>query len=202
LLIAAGAIAAYGAVSHLGAVPAGDVQSFQAETSPRWQLFQGDGATFMLTEPLVYRVERTNQIITVPAGFVTDFASVPWAARSIIDVVGKHSVGAVVHDYLYWDQQCSRYEADLLLHEAMVEYKSSWFEKNAVYYAVRARAGGAWDGNAEERKKGLPRIMPNLTLPANAVWTDYRKKAFDQGVRAEPFPQTPGTPPPYCKLPE
>jgi len=39
--------------------------------------------------------------ITVPIGFVTDFASIPVLLRSLINPVGKIRPAALVHDYLY-----------------------------------------------------------------------------------------------------
>ena len=86
-------------------------ESTMAENNPEFVLFQADGNIFVLVEELRYKIERTGQRIIVPAGFVTDFASVPQVAQSIISVLGKHSVPAVVHDYLYWVQTCTREQA-------------------------------------------------------------------------------------------
>src|SRR5437764_1311818 len=77
------------------------IQPRMATNTPRLQLFQGDGTNFMLVDPLFYEIKRTGKVITVPAGFVTDFASVPWYARWLISVLGRHSIPAIVHDYLY-----------------------------------------------------------------------------------------------------
>lgn len=180
---------------------AGTVETKQAVTNPPMALFQKDGNVFVLTGDLVYRIEKTGKIITVPSGFVTDFASVPWYAQSVISVVGKHSVPAVVHDFLYWEQTCTREEADNILAEAMQEYDSPWYQISAVYWSVRAGAGSAWTENAADRKKGLPRVIgkDHLPIPANKTWTEYRKELFESGVHSEPIP--PGTPKPdYCKL--
>jgi len=48
----------------------------------------------------------------VPAGFVTDFASTPRALWSVIPPTGRYQLAAVVHDFLYWDQGCTREQAD------------------------------------------------------------------------------------------
>jgi hypothetical protein len=39
--------------------------------------------------------------ITISAGYVTDFASVPPILWSLIPPIGKYNRGALVHDYLY-----------------------------------------------------------------------------------------------------
>lgn len=46
---------------------------------------------------VMYRLWR----LTVPVGFITDFASIPRIGRSIIQKDGPHRLPAVLHDYLY-----------------------------------------------------------------------------------------------------
>lgn len=75
----------------------------------------GDGQGSVLTQDLQYRVLQTNFIIVVPAGFVTDFASTPRALWSVIPPSGRYQLAAVVHDFLYWDQGCTREQADAIL---------------------------------------------------------------------------------------
>lgn len=58
----------------------------------------GDG-TWTLVEPLVH--ESPAGSFVVPAGFVTDFASVPRILWSVIAPTGAHSRAAVIHDFLY-----------------------------------------------------------------------------------------------------
>jgi hypothetical protein len=63
-----------------------------------------DGENWFLVEDLDYEVRDTGKIVTVPAGFVTDFASIPRPFWSILPTWGKYGPPAVVHDFLYWDQ--------------------------------------------------------------------------------------------------
>lgn len=181
-----------------------------AVSNPKYALFQTNGNIFVLTEPLRYKIESTNEMITVPAGFVTDFASVPQLAQSIVSVVGKHTIPALLHDYLYWEQACTRKQADAILAEAMKEYKSSWFDINAVYYAVRAAGKTAWKQNKADRANGFPRLLQLPSKPSNADcfagglppnldWGTYRKLLFESGLRAEPLPQSRQRPA-YCTL--
>ncbi len=170
-------------------------------TNPtRLQLFQGDGTNFMLVNQMLYKINRTGQMITVPAGFVTDFASVPWYARWRISVLGKHSIAAIVHDYLYWEQRCTRDEADAILREAMDEYGSSSADQTIVYYAVKYGAQSAWDENAADRKKGYIRVLTDgyENIPLNIDWETYRQQLFDQKAKEPPI--DPGKPA-YCTLP-
>ncbi len=177
-----------------------DVRPRMATNTPRLQLFQGDGTNFMLVDPLFYEIKRTGKTITVPAGFVTDFASVPWYARSLISVLGRHSIPAIVHDYLYWEQRCTRDQADAILREAMNEYSSSWRDQIAVDYAVKYGAQGAWDQNEADRKKGYIKVLTGSyqNIPLNTDWETYREQLFKQKATEPPI--GPGAPD-YCALP-
>ena len=58
--------------------------------------------TWELLEPLCYELgeEGSGRTITVPAGFVTDGASVPRALWAFLPTWGSYSRAAVIHDYL------------------------------------------------------------------------------------------------------
>ena len=79
----------------------------------------GDAKNWMLAEPLLWRVGDSGESIVVPQGFVTDFASIPPVLQSLIRPLGPHLRPAIVHDYLYWEQTCSRKQADRLFRVAM-----------------------------------------------------------------------------------
>lgn len=177
-----------------------DIRPKMALNTPRLQLFQGDGTNFMLVDDLRYQIIRTGEVITVPAGFVTDFASVPWYGRWRISVLGKHSIPAIVHDYLYWEQRCSREEADKILREAMIEYQSSSTDQRIVYYAVKYGAQGAWDENAADKQKGYIRVLtgPYASPTLNSDWLTYREDLLKQGAKE---PALDPTKPSYCTLP-
>lgn len=55
----------------------------------------------ILLAPFRYIPATGMSAITVPAGFVSDYASIPWFLRSIIPPWGRHGPAAVIHDYLY-----------------------------------------------------------------------------------------------------
>src|SRR5437868_748210 len=60
-----------------------------------------DSRHFMLERDTVFRIAGSVQPIVVPAGFVTDFASIPRAFWSGMSPHGQYSRAAVLHDYLY-----------------------------------------------------------------------------------------------------
>ena len=143
-----------------------------------------DGRHWIVRQPLTYRIGVSNDSITVPPGFVTDLASIPQVLQSIIRQNGLYLLPAVVHDYLYWKQTCTRAQSDQILLLAMIENKVRDFHRIAIYEAVKAAGSFAWDENARERAGRLLRIIPpdRLRIGANTLWPDYRLQLVQQGV--------------------
>lgn len=76
-------------------------------------------------------------LVVVPAGFMTDFASVPRLPFAYFLAGDTAHASAVVHDYLYRNVACTRKEADKVFHEAMhAEGVPSW-RAHLMYFAVR-----------------------------------------------------------------
>ena len=157
----------------------------------------GDGENSVVMSDLRYQVGTTRFVIIVPAGFVTDFASTPRAIWAVLPPFGTYQLAAVVHDFLYWDQGCTREQADALLRAGMAESRVEPLKRDAIWQAVRKGGEAAWTKNAGEKQAGLPRIIPaaDLKIPALAVWQEYRAQLFQRGVRPAP---SPATAPDYC----
>jgi hypothetical protein len=168
--------------------------SQQIPPSPAVRAF-GDNKFWITVEDMDYVIGSTNDRIVVPKGFVTDFASIPQALWSLgLSPHGQYSRAAVVHDYLYWSQACTRAQSDRLLVIAMKESSVSGFDEFLVYQGVDKGGTRPWNANANERKAGLPRIVPEEYLrPAdpNTSWPAYREMLVNQGVKDPPFEQNP-----------
>lgn len=83
--------------------------------------------------------------ITVPAGFVTDLASIPRFARAIIPKLGKYNKAAVVHDYIYqYGHSISRKMADQCFRDGMIDLGVSKWKRVLMYWAVRIGGWVAW----------------------------------------------------------
>jgi hypothetical protein len=157
----------------------------------------GDGQDAVLMAELSYQIGNTAHVIIVPAGFVTDFASTPRAIWSVLPPMGRYQLAAVVHDFLYWDQACTREQADALLRVAMAESQVEPGKRDIIWSAVRSFGGSAWAANARAKADGRPRVIPQsaLPIPALVTWAEYRAQLFANGVRAG---STPAAPPAYC----
>lgn len=147
-----------------------------------------DGRNWIVRERLTYRIGISQDSLTVPVGFVTDLASIPPALQSFIQQNGPYLLPAVVHDYLYWKQTCTREQSDQILLLAMIEHAVPEAQRFAIYQAVHFAGMFAWDENARSRKVGLVRILPpdRQKIDANTLWPSYQQELLRQRVSDGP----------------
>ena len=148
-----------------------------------------NGTEFILERPYTYVIGSTRTSITIPAGFVTDFASIPLPLRGILQTQAQYSRAALIHDYLYWAQRCSRVQSDNLLLIAMKESNVSPLQRGAVYRGVRAGGSAAWRNNARERQAGSPRVVPQdmYNLADHNSWSQARAILKARNIKDPPF---------------
>lgn len=105
-----------------------------------------DGHTWILLCDFGYEVgqEGSNDVINVPIGFHTDFASIPRIFWIFLPRWGKYGNAAVIHDYLYWEQSRSRKEADDILLESMAVQEVGLIKRYLIYWAVRLWGWWSW----------------------------------------------------------
>ena len=98
------------------------------------------GKRFKLYFDFTYRwkYKDLTLIIKVPAGFVTDFASIPQPFHWLISKLGRYNKATVIHDWIY---QCghsiSRKMADLCFLDAMRDLGVAKWKRNLIYWGVR-----------------------------------------------------------------
>lgn len=95
---------------------------------------------YRLLAPLTYYSAVLDHLITVPDGFVTDFASIPAPGRILISGHGHDRWAAVVHDYLYSIRH-DRKQADDVFLEALELMGVNLIKRRLMYRAVRT---GGW----------------------------------------------------------
>lgn len=149
---------------------------------------------FIVTHPLRYQIEVTPEVIIVPAGFLTDLASIPRALWWFESPIDRSMAPAVIHDYLYWDQRCTKDEADAVLFVAMGESRVGRVTRNAVYAGVRTPFGdSAFENNGKAKANGEPRFFTreyvdtllNSPVDPDATLASLEKKAIDEGGIAD-----------------
>lgn len=105
-----------------------------------------------LEEPVMVTLSSGKTII-IPAGYKTDFASVPRLLRGIVQPGGNHNLATLVHDWLY-DTQYSitgkkDWKKDRLFADNEMLYwlekcGVSWIKRQTMYYAVRVGGKNWW----------------------------------------------------------
>jgi len=98
-----------------------------------------DGRQREVLRPLRY--QRGDEVLEVPQGFITDYASVPKIFWNIIPPSGRYARAAVLHDWLYKVGMFSRLECDQIFKEAMKALDVAPWKRQVMFYAVRA---GGW----------------------------------------------------------
>ena len=88
--------------------------------------------------------EYSSEIIRIPAGFLTDLASIPPPARWLIPKLGKHAQAAVIHDFMYRIHLYDRKKCDKIFLEAMKVLKVPLWKRMVMYRAVRMFGGLSW----------------------------------------------------------
>lgn len=103
--------------------------------------------TAVLVEMLVYE-GRTDRFV-IPAGFGTDFASVPRVATALVPRMGAHTKAAIVHDWFCvhlerGDCPVSAVDADGIFRRIMREEGTSFAVRWEAWAAVRWAALSSW----------------------------------------------------------
>jgi hypothetical protein len=102
------------------------------------ELPDADGSRWQLEAPLSYA--GRDETFVVPAGFTTDFASVPQALTWLVPRYGRYTKAAILHDHLW--QRCREgtfgwADADGLLRRAMRELDVPFLRRWLMWGAVR-----------------------------------------------------------------
>lgn len=95
---------------------------------------------FELLTDFEYHVgeEGSGNVIYVPKGYRTDFASIPSFFHRVLNPIGPHGKAAVIHDWLCDEDPHScdhRYAAKIFL-EGMVVLNVKPWKRNIMYKAV------------------------------------------------------------------
>lgn len=111
-----------------------------------------DGRNWIVHEDFTYFDEEYGDegwFITVPAGFVTDFASIPRALWVWLPPTGKYGKAAVIHDYLYRTGEANgeavtKDYADAVFRRAMEELGVGRVRRTLMWLAVSVFGRGIW----------------------------------------------------------
>lgn len=115
-----------------------------------------DGRKWEVMHAIPWYDETRDWTVVVPAGFLTDFASIPRAVWPLLPKTGRtYTRPAVVHDWLYHagavdGEPITRGYADQALKHAMQEEGAPWALRHLIHRAVRV---GGWQVWRKRRKQ-------------------------------------------------
>ncbi len=138
-----------------------------------------DGRSWVLREDFGYAVgaENSDDIIDVPAGFITDLASMPRPLWSILPRWGRYGNAAIIHDWLYWQQSRSRAESDRIFREAMRVLGVSKPKELLIYYGVRLVGYIGWWIDKTAKEQGFRKVIDVDELDT-VLNTNYSMPSF------------------------
>lgn len=121
-------------------------------------------------------IKDSTESITVPVGFMTDFASVPFLLRGLIPRWGKHGKAAVIHDWLYWQQPngVTREQADDVMDQGMRVLEVNPLSRKAILRGVQLFGFIAWRKNADARQAGESRLLNDEELVEHGRPAQFR----------------------------
>jgi len=92
-----------------------------------------------LLVPFEYHVGKypSEDVITVPAGFVADLATIPRIFWPILPPHGEYAKSAIIHDYLYVNAIGAKNYADYVLFESMGVLGVAAWRKYIIFWSVR-----------------------------------------------------------------
>jgi hypothetical protein len=79
----------------------------------------------------------SKQIIYIPVGFITDFASIPRIFWPFISPIDEHGKAAVIHDYMYTIRYDKKSVCDKIYLEALTVLKVPEWKKFLLYNGVK-----------------------------------------------------------------
>ncbi|HII0646390.1 TPA: DUF1353 domain-containing protein [Salmonella enterica subsp. enterica serovar Yopougon] len=99
-----------------------------------------------------YLSDDNSDVISVPAGFVTDLASVPRIFWTLLPPDGKYAKAAIIHDYLYDNALRTKKEADRIFLDGMTILGVPEWKRIVMYLAVRIFGRGNYSKDQQARE--------------------------------------------------
>jgi len=134
---------------------------------------------YFLTKPISWKPNPGQEQfgeVTVPKGFVTDFASIPRPFWSLLRPDGEYTYPAIIHDFLYWNQDRTRDKADMIFKLGMEDFRINAATIAIIYNAVRLGGESSWRENASEKARGEKRILVKFPQDPRITWDQWKKE--------------------------
>lgn len=112
-----------------------------------------DDYRWRLAEPFEFWLtDNPVDIIRVPAGYITDLASVPRILWSVFPPHGRYAKAAIIHDWLYDNALRTKAEADRIFLDAMTVLQVPRWRREVMYMAVSVFGRGNYSRKGGKRQ--------------------------------------------------
>ncbi|MED62060.1 DUF1353 domain-containing protein [Salmonella enterica] len=91
-----------------------------------------------------YLSDDNSDVISVPAGFITDLVSVPRIFWTLLPPDGKYAKAAIIHDWMYDNALRTKKEADKIFLDGMTVLGVPRWKRTIMYYAVKLFGRGMY----------------------------------------------------------
>lgn len=115
--------------------------------------------TRKLLAPLVYRSDLLGRAVTVPAGFLTDFASVPRIPIAFLAAGGCANAAAVIHDWLYTTHEVDRATADAVFREAILAGGDPAWRAWLMWLGVRIGGSRPYEAAGQRQPQYVQQVI-------------------------------------------
>lgn len=137
-------------------------------------------STYYLTQPLIWtprpELQGKYAAVTVPAGFVVTFESIPRVAWGLLEPGSAMAQASIIHEYLYWMQSTSRAESDETFKTVMQDYAVDTRQAALIYQAIKFGGKTIWENNAKLKNEGERRILKEFPSSPSIRWDEWKKR--------------------------
>ena len=104
-----------------------------------------DDYRWRLVEPFEFWLtDDESDVISIPAGYITDLASVPRILWALFPPHGRYAKAAIIHDWLYDNALRTKKEADMIFLDGMTVLGVPRWRRSLMYAAVRLFGRGKY----------------------------------------------------------
>lgn len=123
-----------------------------------------DGILYELRQDFDYCVggPDTDDVIHIPKGFLTDFASIPRPLRIFFPMRERISLAPIPHDWLYATHSRPKNEADDIYYEAMIALDYNPKRAYIQYQAVKQGGHKAYEEAPTHFKRRTPELHKSI----------------------------------------
>lgn len=119
---------------------------------------------------------QSEKPVTVPVGFVTDFAGVPGKYWQDVKPEKNFSYPPILLSWMYWSQDRTREHADQTFRLAMEDVGVGAARAAEIQQAATATGQDAWNALSAARSRNEKRVLTRLPDDAKETWASWKDK--------------------------